>query len=59
MDFKKLRYSPQELRNQIEIELTKCEDIVQASYNAIARLNKSADDKSNLEKVTEKLRNSL
>ena len=50
------KYTAQQLRDAIEEECKKCEDIVQASYNAIARLNKSADDKSNLEKANEQLK---
>jgi len=37
IDFTK--YTPQMLRDQIEIELQKCDDAKQASYNAIAFLN--------------------
>ena len=49
-------FSPKELRDAIEQELQKCEDIVQASYNAIERLKK---EKSTLKKSIEDLKNSL
>ena len=52
-------YTPQQLRDAISEECKKCEDIVQASYNAIAKLNKSAEEKSNLEIANEKLKQAI
>ena len=53
------KYTAQQLRYAIEEECKKCEDIVQASYNAIAKLNKSAEEKSNLEIANEKLKQAI
>ena len=49
-------YTPKELRDVLESELQKCDDIVQASYNAIARLNK---EKSSLEKSVKELKSAI
>jgi hypothetical protein len=49
-------YTPKELRDVLEEEMQKCDDPVQASYNAIARLNK---EKSALEKSVKELREKL
>ena len=50
-------YSPKELRAAIEEEMQKCDDPVQASYNAMARLKKERAPKE--QTTVEKLRASL
>ena len=50
------KYTPQQLRDAIQLEMQKCDDPVQASYNAIAKLEKAEKEKSNLEKANEKLK---
>jgi len=49
-------YTPKELRDVLEEEMQKCDDPVQASYNAIARLNK---EKSTLKKSVEDLKSAI
>jgi hypothetical protein len=50
-------FSPSELRRAIEEEMQKCDDPVQASYNAMARLKKEKAPKE--QTTVEKLRASL
>jgi hypothetical protein len=49
-------FTPKELRDVLEEEIQKCDDPVQASYNAIARLNK---EKSTLKKSVEDLKSAI
>ena len=46
------KYTPKMLRDAIEEEMQKCDDPVQASYNAMARLTADADKpKTSLDKL--------
>ena len=52
-------YTPKMLRDQIEFEMQKCDDPVQASYNAIAKLNKAAAENESKKTAVQILRETL